>query len=158
MTFINHDHSIYVTNGSLYNLDKRPEPIGSLPPPPDLQCTELNYKAPIYSTTLATHFMRHNPVPGGKIIMTSSTIGTYPCPILPEYSCTKAATIALARAMAPILLKKENIIINEVLPGSYNTGINPDFEESFLPRQYVHLLASNSPLLMQNVATALQKI
>lgn len=128
-----------VDPASLYNLNRRSEPVDSIPPIPDLSCTEINYKGTVYGMTLATHFMRYNPTPGGKIIFTSSTIGIYACPIFPEYSCTKAASVALARAMAPVLLEKDNITINVVLPGGYDTGIMPDFKESFLPQQYVNV-------------------
>lgn len=37
--------------------------------------------------------------------------------------------------MAPVLLGKDNITINEICPGPYNTNIMPDFDKAFLPEQ-----------------------
>ncbi|KAK6077486.1 15-hydroxyprostaglandin dehydrogenase (nad(+)) [Seiridium cupressi] len=51
-----------------------------------------------------------------------------------EYSSTKAASVAFARATSPVLLQKENITINVVLPGAYDTTIVPGFQEAFLPK------------------------
>ncbi|KAK9422758.1 putative 15-hydroxyprostaglandin dehydrogenase [Seiridium unicorne] len=121
-------------SASLYNFGWRSESIDSLPPVPHLSCMEVNYKGTLYGTTLATHFMRHNPNPGGKIIITSSLFGIYPCPTFPEYSSTKAASVAFAHATSPVLLQKENITINVVLPGAYDTTIVPGFQEAFLPK------------------------
>ncbi|KAH8676122.1 hypothetical protein BX600DRAFT_546815 [Xylariales sp. PMI_506] len=122
---------------SPYSLTRRSEPVTSLPPAPDLACTETNYKGPIYGTVLATHFMRHNPTPGGKIIITSSTMAVQPCATFPEYSCTKAAHVAWTRATAPALLEKEGITINTVMPNAYDTGIIPNFAAMFLPEHMV---------------------
>lgn len=144
---ITNRQSVFIANAgigdktSFYNLSRRSEPVDSIPPIPDLSCTEINYKGTVYGTILAIHFMRHNPIPGGKIIFTSSVIGIYACPIIPEYSCTKAASVALARSMAPVLLRQDNITINVVLPGGYDTDIMPDFNTAFLPQQYVHMLS-----------------
>lgn len=122
---------------SAYSLTRRNEPVTSLPPAPDLTCTETNYKGPIYGTVLATHFMRHNPTPGGKIIITSSTMAVQPCASFPEYSSTKAAHVAWTRAAAPVLLEKDNVTINVVMPNAYDTGITPGFAAMFLPQQLV---------------------
>ena len=108
-----------------------------LPPEPDLGCTDVNFKAVIYGTRLAMHFMRHNPTPGGKIVVTGSMIGIHPCPTFPEYSSAKAGVIQWCRTMAPLLLQKENITINCVLPGAYDTPAFPGFSVAFLPEQYV---------------------
>ncbi|KAM0810513.1 putative 15-hydroxyprostaglandin dehydrogenase [Seiridium cardinale] len=81
---------------------------------PHLSCVEVNYKGSLYGTTLATYFKRYNPNP--------------------EYSSTKAASVAFARATSPVLLQKENITINVVLPGAYDTTIIPGFQEAFLPK------------------------
>ncbi|KAF2440152.1 NAD(P)-binding protein [Karstenula rhodostoma CBS 690.94] len=122
---------------SPYSLLQRTQPLGKLPPVPDLRCTETNYKGPIYGTVLATHFVRHNPTPGGKIIITSSTMAVQPCAAFPEYSATKATQVAWVRATAPVLFEKEHITINVVMPNAYDTGIVPGFADMFLPEHMV---------------------
>jgi short-subunit dehydrogenase len=63
----------------------------SIPPAPDLSCTDVDYKGVIYGTQLAIHFMRKNNPPGGSIVATSSICGVHPIESLPEYSGAKAA-------------------------------------------------------------------
>lgn len=46
-----------------------------IPPAPNLACTDVDYKGVVYGTQLSIHFMRKNPVPGGKIIATASVAG-----------------------------------------------------------------------------------
>lgn len=121
--------------GSIYNFKHRSAAVEDIPDEPDLACTDIDWKGVVYGTTLATHFMRHNPVPGGKIIITGSMIGLHPCPTFPEYCSVKAATIHWTRTIAPILLKKEKITINIVLPGAVDTPIKPGFSTAFLPEQ-----------------------
>jgi NAD(P)-dependent dehydrogenase (short-subunit alcohol dehydrogenase family) len=77
--------------------------MSSLPPKPDLSTTDVDYKGVVYGTQLAVHFMRQNPTPGGAIMATASVCGYHPIESLPEYSGAKAAVIAFARAVAPIL-------------------------------------------------------
>lgn len=80
--------------------------------------------------------MRHNPGGhGGKIIITASMIAVHPCGTFPEYAGAKGGVLNWARAMAPILRQKENITINSVLMGPYDTGIMPDFTTAFLSKQ-----------------------
>lgn len=80
--------------------------------------------------------MRHNPGgPGGKIIITLSMMAVHPCGTFPEYCGGKAGVLNWARAMAPVLRQKENITINSVLMGPYDTGIMPGFATAFLPKQ-----------------------
>lgn len=124
--------------GSRYNLARRRAPVDDVPPRPDLSCTDVDFKAVVYGTELAVHYMRHNPegVAGGKIVITGSIVAIYPLPTIPEYCAVKAAALQWTRVMAPIL-GKENITINTVLPNAYNTGILPNFEEAYLDEQYV---------------------
>ncbi|RYN15888.1 hypothetical protein AA0119_g12801 [Alternaria tenuissima] len=75
-----------VDRGSIYNFGRRDASVDDLPPEPDTSCTDIDLKGTIYGTTLATHFMRYNPGgKGGKIIVTGSMIGIYPCQTFPEY-------------------------------------------------------------------------
>lgn len=125
----------FIDTGSAYNLRRKGAAVTDLPPQPDLSATDANFKGVMYSTTLAQHFMRHNATPGGKIIVTGSMIGVHPCGTFPEYCASKAAALMWCRVMAPLLLKKDNITINCVLPGAYDTAAMPDFTTAFLPEQ-----------------------
>lgn len=127
----------YLDTGSAYNLTRKSAAVTDLPPEPDLSSTDANFKGVIYSTTLSTHFMRHNRTPGGKVILTGSIIGIQPNPAWPEYCASKAAVAQWCRGVAPVLLKKENIAVNCVLPGPYDTAAMPDFATAFKPEQYV---------------------
>lgn len=123
-----------VDQDSKFNFGRRDASIDDLPVKPDTSCTEIDFKGAIYSTTLATHFMRHNPGgKGGKIVMTGSMVGVYPCATFPEYCAAKAAVHQWVRTMGPVLLKKENITINCVMPGGIETPAMPGFSEAFLP-------------------------
>ncbi|RDI76646.1 hypothetical protein Vi05172_g13352 [Venturia inaequalis] len=123
-----------VDRGSLYNFARRNAAVDDLPAEPDLSCTDIDLKGAIYGTTLATHFMRNNPgKKGGKIIVTGSMIGVYPCPTFPEYCAAKAAVHQWVRTMAPVLAKKEDITINCIMPGGIETPAMPDFSTAFLP-------------------------
>lgn len=131
--------------GSRYNLARRGAPVDDVPPRPDLSCSDVDFKAVVYGTELAVHYMRHNPGgPGGKIVITGSIVAIYPLPTLPEYCAVKAAALQWARVMAP-MLGKENITINTVLPNAYNTGILPNFEEAYLEEQYVRPSPHQTP-------------
>lgn len=74
-----------------------------IPPEPDLRCTDTVYKGVISGTLLAIHFMRRNPTPGGKIVVTASVSSIYPHHTYPEYSGAKAAVLNFMRSAAPIL-------------------------------------------------------
>lgn len=125
-----------VDKESRYGLKRRGASVDDVPPCPDLGCDDADFKGVVYGTELFTHYMRHNP-PGvqGKIVVTGSIVAIYPCPTFPEYCAVKAAALQWVRTMAPILLAKENITINTVLPNAYDTGIMPDFKEAYLDEQ-----------------------
>ncbi|KAH7402502.1 hypothetical protein BKA66DRAFT_564417 [Pyrenochaeta sp. MPI-SDFR-AT-0127] len=97
----------------------------TIPPKPDLSCTDVDYKGVVYGTQLAIHFMRKNKVPGGKIIATASVAAIVPHETYPEYAGAKAAVVNFVRATARILKDKENITINAVCPGIVQTSIIP---------------------------------
>lgn len=71
---------------------------------------------------LAMHYMRHNPTPGGVLIMTSSAAGLYPSPMIPIYTAAKFGVLGLMRALAPILAR-EGIRVNCTLPGVVRTNL-----------------------------------
>lgn len=123
-----------VDRDSKYNFGRRDVALGDLPPEPNTSCTDIDYKGTIYGTTLATHFMRHNPGgKGGKIICTGSMIGIYPCATFPEYCSAKAAVHQWVKTVGPISLIKDNISINCVMPGGIETPAMPGFSTAFLP-------------------------
>jgi NAD(P)-dependent dehydrogenase (short-subunit alcohol dehydrogenase family) len=125
-----------VDQGSVFNFGRRSAAINDVPPEPNTDCTDAHFKALIYGTTLATHFMRHNAHgKGGKIIVTGSMIGIYPCPTLPEYCSAKAAMHQWVKTVGPILQLKENITVNCVMPGGIETPAMPGFSKAFLPEQ-----------------------
>lgn len=125
-----------VDRGSIYNFGRRNVAVDDLPSEPDTSCTDIDLKGTIYGTTLATHFMRHNSGgKGGKIIVTGSMIGIYPCQSFPEYCAAKAATHQWVKTMGPILQLKENITINCVMPGGIETPAMPGFSKAFRPEQ-----------------------
>lgn len=123
-----------VDRDSKYNFMRRDASVDDLPPKPDTSCTDINFKGAVYGTTLATHFMRHNPNrKGGKIIVTGSTLGIYPCATFPEYCAAKAAVHQWVRTTGQILYKKEGITINCVMSGPIETPVMPGFSDAFLP-------------------------
>jgi NAD(P)-dependent dehydrogenase (short-subunit alcohol dehydrogenase family) len=125
-----------VDQDSVYNFARRYADIDDLPSEPDTTCTDVDFKAAIYGTTLATHFMRHNPQGrGGKIIATGSMIGIYPCQTFPQYCAAKAALHQWVKTMGPILQKKEGITVNCVMPGSIATPAMPNFNKAFRPEE-----------------------
>ncbi|KAH9900527.1 NAD(P)-binding protein [Xylariomycetidae sp. FL2044] len=124
----------FVDRDSKYNFGRKNDAaVDDLPPEPDTSATDVNYKGVIYGTTLATHFMRHNATPGGRIIVTGSILGMHTCPTFPEYCSSKAGVHQWVRTMAPLLRLHENIAINTVMPGGFATEAMPGFAEAFLP-------------------------
>jgi NAD(P)-dependent dehydrogenase (short-subunit alcohol dehydrogenase family) len=78
-----------------------------------MSCTDTCFRGVVYGTTLATHYMRHNPgTNGGKIIVTESMVGIYPCATFPEYCAAKAAVHQYVKTISPVLHLKEDIQIN----------------------------------------------
>jgi NAD(P)-dependent dehydrogenase (short-subunit alcohol dehydrogenase family) len=123
-----------VDRDSKYNFMRRDASVDDLSPEPDTNCTDINIKGAVYGTTLATYFMRHNPNgKGGKVIVTGSTLGIYPCATFPEYCAAKAAVHQWVRTMGQMLHKKEDITINCVMSGPIETPAIPGFSDAFLP-------------------------
>ncbi|CAG9949021.1 unnamed protein product [Clonostachys rosea f. rosea IK726] len=110
------DHSLYVFD--YRNSD-------TVPPEPDLSCTDVNVKGVYYSSQLAIYFMRKNKVPGGSIVITASASSLYPHQSYPEYSGSKAAVHNFVRAAGRVLKLKDNIRINCIRPGFVATPLAP---------------------------------
>jgi 15-hydroxyprostaglandin dehydrogenase (NAD) len=115
---------------------------GGPPPKPDVLVIDVDLYGTVYSSYLALFYFRKNKVPGGKLIMTSSTAGLYPnialplygaakhgvCP--PELRCkdevliTRIQVVGLARNMALILAaNKEPIHVSCLCPGLVKTAL-----------------------------------
>ncbi|KAI9741403.1 MAG: Short-chain dehydrogenase/reductase prx6 [Cirrosporium novae-zelandiae] len=130
-----------VDRSSIYLFDWRGKSVEEVPPEPDLSCTDIDYKGVVYGTQLAIHYMRHNKVPGGKVIVTASIGGIFPHRAYPEYCGAKAAVIQFVRGVAPLLKTKDNISVNIVLPGIVATPIvPPEMIAAVTPEWYVALL------------------
>lgn len=114
-----------VDTSSVYIYDSRNKSIDDVPPAPDMSLVDINYKGVVYCTQLATHFMRYNVVPGGRVIITSSIGSVFPHESYPVYCGTKAAVNQFVRGAAPLLKQKENILLNAVMPGIVQTPIVP---------------------------------
>ncbi|KAK7413289.1 hypothetical protein QQX98_007799 [Neonectria punicea] len=112
-----------VDKSSIYILDHKDS--DTIPPRPNLLCTDVDYKGVIYGTQLAIHFMRKNKTPGGSIVATASIAAVHPHETYPEYDGAKAAVYNFVRATSRVLKIKENIRINCVLPGIVATKIIP---------------------------------
>ncbi|KAL4771226.1 hypothetical protein BDW60DRAFT_208191 [Aspergillus nidulans var. acristatus] len=114
-----------VDTSSVYIYDWKNKSVDDVPPAPELDVVDTNYNGVIYGTQLATHFMRHNPRPGGRIVVTGSIGAVFPHRSYPVYCGTKAAVNHFVRGVAPLLKEKENILINVVMPGIVATPIVP---------------------------------
>ncbi|KAL3463502.1 hypothetical protein BJX64DRAFT_256838 [Aspergillus heterothallicus] len=114
-----------VDSSSVYIYDWKNKSVDDIPPAPELEVVDINYKGVVYGTQLATHFMRHNPQPGGRIVITGSIGAVFPHRTYPVYCGTKAAVNHFVRGVAPLLKQKENILINVVMPGIVDTPIVP---------------------------------
>jgi NAD(P)-dependent dehydrogenase (short-subunit alcohol dehydrogenase family) len=89
---------------------------------PDLIGLNINFIGAAYSAMLGMKYMRLNPIPGGDIILTSSSAGMYPQPIMPFYCAAKHGVVGLGRALGG-RLEKEGIRVNVLVPGMVPTKI-----------------------------------
>ncbi|KAL8330149.1 hypothetical protein RB593_001243 [Gaeumannomyces tritici] len=134
-----------VDSDSKYNFTRRNAPVDDIPPEPHTSTADVDLKGVIYGTVLAVHFMRHNQglaaggsqQPRGRIIVTGSGLALNIGVTFPEYAAAKAGATHWVRTMAPLLLRKDNITINIVHPGAYDTTIYPGFTDAFLPQHLV---------------------
>jgi hypothetical protein len=78
--------------------------IQRIPPEPDLARTDVCFKALVYRTHLAIHFMRQNPTPGGFIVATSSMVGVHPIAPFLEYCGAKSGVSLSGKELHQLLL------------------------------------------------------
>ncbi|KXH59232.1 15-hydroxyprostaglandin dehydrogenase [Colletotrichum nymphaeae SA-01] len=119
----------------------------SIPPKPNLKCTDINVKGVYYGTQLAIHFMRKNKVPGGTIVATASAASLYPHRGFPEYSGSKAAVWQFVRASAQILQ-----MVGEAFT------ISRSIATPLMPAAMAAAAGSGSITLMSTVVNALNRI
>lgn len=109
---------------SLYK-DMELDPNTGLPKPLNIQCMEVNLMAVIQGIHLARHFFSEkNGKPGGRIVATSSSLGLYPNPAIPQYAASKHGLVGLVRSLAPVYAK-DNVTINTLNPALIETNIMP---------------------------------
>jgi hypothetical protein len=121
-----------------------------IPPPPNLVCTDVDWKGVVYGTQLAVHFMRKNKTPGGNIICTVSAAALYPHETYPEYDGAKAAVLNFIHATGRLLKAKENIKIGGVLPGIVQTNI--------IPPEMIAAVAPDSLTPVSTIVSAYQRL
>ncbi|KAK1830949.1 NAD(P)-binding protein [Podospora conica] len=126
---------------SKYKIDREAkDPLSSVPPEPDTTATDTDFKGVVYGTVLARHFMRFNPATEGikgRIVVTGSLFGLYPVALMPEYAAAKAAAHHWVRCVGPVIKAKDNITVNCVMPGAYDTDAMPGFSVAFRPEHRV---------------------
>jgi hypothetical protein len=78
----------------------------SIPPAPNLLCTDVDYKGIVYGTRLAIHFMSEIPIPGTKIVAITSAADVLLFVTYLEYDGAKAALINFIWAVAVWTLRE----------------------------------------------------
>ena len=63
---------------------------GTPPPKPNLRTVDIDLIGVIYTIYLATHYLRQNPTPGGKIVATASAAALYSLSYVATYCASKA--------------------------------------------------------------------
>lgn len=100
------------------------------PRKPDMATFEVDLHGVYYGIKLFAHYAAQNPIPGGKIVVTSSVAGFYPNPALPQYVAAKHGVIGLVRSLAPVAAP-HNITINAIAPAFVATNIDPNLASIF---------------------------
>ncbi|KXT14666.1 hypothetical protein AC579_3677 [Pseudocercospora musae] len=98
------------------------------PKKPNLSTFDINLYGTYYGIKLAAHYLSltgpSKPKPGGKIVVTASAAGLYPLEVVPQYTASKHALIALVRCFAP-QSQPRNITVNAVCPAMVQTNLAP---------------------------------
>ncbi|KAJ5308799.1 hypothetical protein PENANT_c013G03087 [Penicillium antarcticum] len=119
----------------------------AIPPEPELDIVDINFKGVLYTSYLAVHYFRQSPdqTKGERnLILTSSIGGLYPCMLTPVYSATKHALTGFTRSIGARFWL-EGVRVNALCPGVVETplltdsGNFPDIfpREVFIPVSYV---------------------
>jgi 15-hydroxyprostaglandin dehydrogenase (NAD) len=113
------------------------------PTKPDMSALDVDLTAVYYGIKLFAHYAARNPIPGGKIVATSSVAGLYPSPGLPQYTAAKHGVVGLVRSLAPVAAP-HNITINAVCPALVVTNLDPS-----LSRRFPEKLLTDMSIMMQ---------
>jgi len=117
------------------------------PPKPDLFALEVDETAVFYGLRLFVHYARktklalkassstttYNP----KVVITSSSAGIYPFPLVPAYTAAKHAVLGLTRSVGLPLMATDNIAVNCICPGYVDTGLTPKEVTSLWRPEYI---------------------
>lgn len=107
-----------------------------LPLPLDLKALDVNFTAVIQGIWLFKHYARKNKIPGGRVVVTSSSAGLYPMETNPVYTASKHALVGLTRALGPAL-HRQNIQINAICPGFVPTALCPKEMLDRFPKEHI---------------------
>lgn len=107
-----------------------------LPLPLNLKALDVNFTAVIQGIWLFKHYARQNKIPGGKVVITSSSAGLYPMESNPVYTASKHGLVGLTRALGPTL-HRQNIQINAICPGFVPTALCPKEMLDRFPKEHI---------------------
>ncbi|EEA24952.1 hypothetical protein TMatcc_008053 [Talaromyces marneffei ATCC 18224] len=101
-----------------------------------LDSLDVSLTAVIQGIWLYKHYVRQNKVPGGKVVVTSSSAGLYPMKSNPIYTAAKHALVGLVRALGPVFAK-ENIQVNAICPAFVPTALCPPHVLDKFPKEHI---------------------
>jgi len=104
--------------------------------PLNLKAMDVNLTAVVQGIWLFKHYARQNKVPGGKIIITSSSAGLYHMPTNPIYTASKHALVGLTRALGPVL-NRQDIQVNAICPAFVPTALCPKEMLDQFPKEHI---------------------
>jgi 15-hydroxyprostaglandin dehydrogenase (NAD) len=108
------------------------------PTKPNMLTFDVDLLAVYYGIKLFAHYAVQNPVPGGKIVATSSVVGLYPSPGIPQYAAAKHGVIGLVRSLAPVAAP-HNITINAICPMMVVTPLDASVGHRFPERLHTDM-------------------
>ncbi|KAJ5936005.1 hypothetical protein N7454_005303 [Penicillium verhagenii] len=104
--------------------------------PLNLKAMDVNFTAVVQGIWLFKHYARQNKIPGGKVIITSSSAGLYPMATNPIYTASKHALVGLTRALGPEL-DRQNIQVNAICPAFVPTALCPKDMLDRFPKEHI---------------------
>ncbi|KAJ6008913.1 hypothetical protein N7499_001038 [Penicillium canescens] len=107
-----------------------------IPLPLNLKVMDVNFTAVVQGIWLFKHYARQNKIPGGKVVITSSSAGLYQMATNPIYTASKHALVGLTRALAPVL-DQQNIQVNAICPAFVPTALCPKDMLDRFPKEHI---------------------
>ncbi|KAJ5936866.1 hypothetical protein N7466_003316 [Penicillium verhagenii] len=104
--------------------------------PFNLKAMDVNFTAVVQGIWLFKYYARQNKIPGGKVIITSSSAGLYSMATNPIYTASKHALVGLARALGPEL-DRQNIQVNAICPAFVPTALCPKDMLDRFPKEHI---------------------